>query len=76
MVLDPLPGRFRNENGKECRLRRDGPRSDDTYVLLDVDVQAVPPHWPPSAQVRGRRWRVRFNERSNNEHRTCTSRNT
>ena len=28
------------------------PRSDDTSCLplLDVDVQAVPPHWPPSAQ--------------------------
>jgi hypothetical protein len=28
------------------------PRSDDTscFPLLDVDVQAVPPHWPPSAQ--------------------------
>ena len=27
------------------------PRSDDTSCLplLDVNVQAVPPHWPPSA---------------------------
>jgi hypothetical protein len=29
-------------------------RSDDTSCLplplLDMDVQAVPPHWPPSAQ--------------------------
>lgn len=26
--------------------------SDDVsyFPLLDVDVQAVPPHWPPSAQ--------------------------
>jgi len=30
------------------------PRSDDSdtscLFLVDVDVQAVPPHWPPSAQ--------------------------
>lgn len=28
------------------------PRSDDTSCLplLDVEVETVPPHWPPSAQ--------------------------
>lgn len=37
--------------GKNGRPRRNNPRSDVTSCLplLDVDVQAVPPHWPPSA---------------------------
>ncbi len=76
MLFRPLPGRFRHKREKEwyaslcwppgeiaryCSLARRG-RAGCTSPVASITTKS-----------RGRRWRVRVNCRSGDEHRTCYS---